>query len=162
MRTVSPSPDVLLVSAKRDYNLGDFAEIRNATLGIWETWIYVQNNSLVAWVAGNAVGRNDAATGYTCELVPASHTSARIAGYAQTTSHTTAGVPAAYYAWVKREGMAEVIAGAAGVTADRGIIMGVAAGVSVEVAAATNFCTGYATEAAAVGNLATCRVDCIG
>lgn len=121
------------------------------------TWIYVYNGSAVTLSAGAPVSRAAGASTYNVRLTPTGTHPNAVVGVVVTA------IPTLNYGWVVREGLVEVTADTAGISADAAIIVGAAnAGRAQVVAAATGAAFGVATEAAAAGNNALCMVSCRG
>lgn len=121
------------------------------------TWIYVYNGTGVTLTAGAPVSRAAAASTYNVRLTPTGTHPNAVVGVVVTA------IPTLNYGWIVREGLVEVTADTAGITADAAIIVGAAnAGRAQVVGGATGAAFGVATEAAVAASNALCMVSCRG
>jgi hypothetical protein len=124
------------------------------------TWIYVYNDSGVSLVRGSVCVRKAATQTYNVRksTFATPQNVNMVVGISDTTIATGS------YGWIIREGMAEVLADAGGLTVDQAIVVGNNAdGTADTIAlAGTTVGFGFATEAALAAALATCWVSCQG
>jgi len=124
------------------------------------TWIYVYNDSGVSLVRGSVCVRKAATQTYNVRK----STFATPQNVNMVVGIADATIATASYGWIIRQGVAEVLADAGGLTVDQAIVVGNGAdGTADTIAlAATTTGFGFATETVLAGALATCWVSCQG
>jgi len=128
-------------------------------------WVYIKNGSASAFVKGQVVTQEAISGGAVrgeCEKSPLSALAIRVVGVAQTA------IPAGSFGWVVREGDCEVLASAAGFSANVALVTDGAGGVTGTAEDSTGVAAdivrefGVAREAAAAGVVGRAYVRCIG